>query len=86
MSEVNEHGYRIEGELPEGYPEPINYAWFPTAEMCDTFPDIASFEGFLSLHRAFERYWDEYVALNEANVPAFEIVPVAEVEEPTIIV
>lgn len=26
----NEHGYTLVGDLPDYYPQPIKYAWFPT--------------------------------------------------------
>lgn len=51
---MTERNYTIEGELPKGYPEPIEYAWFPTNYTCETF-GLPSFEGYLNLDDAIER-------------------------------
>lgn len=75
--------YTLEGNLPQGYPEPIDYAWFPTDEACEKY-DLPSFEGYMSITTV---YW-RHPELRDADEPLgdlFEIVEVEDVEDCTII-
>jgi len=51
---MEEYSYTLDGELPKGYPEPINFAWFPTNETCEEH-GLPSWEGYLSLRDAVDR-------------------------------
>ena len=72
---MTEHNYTLEGELPKGYPEPINFAWFPTNYACETF-GLPSFEGYLDLGEAIDRNPKTL----EGYEKAWEILPVEDVE------
>ena len=72
---MTEHNYTIEGELPKGYPEPIQHAWFPTNYACETF-GLPSFEGYLNLGDAVERNPETLTGKH-----AWEICPVEDVED-----
>lgn len=77
------YNYKIEGTLPEGYPEPIDYAWFPTNKACEQY-DIPSFEGYLSLLNLVDRH-PSIKDADDLN-GLVEILPVSAVEDCTIIV